>query len=148
MERRRAMIRDGEILMLAEDKIARFGGVEQVMRNLKGKGLDYVILQACRDGAMTPGEIGEFNKLIGRDDPGGVRVLVTMRGKLFNPAEPQHGKITRVSGITTIYESENNLWWISHGHVGYLTTDIGIDQLSTSRGSQQGIAGVLKPRTI
>jgi hypothetical protein len=146
---RRAQIQGDARLSSAEEKLDRFGGLNQVKRNLHGANPERVVLQACRDGIMVGAEVLRFARAIGFD-LGPSTAHYALEG-LRNPDEPEHGSIKMIPGITLIYEVplfHSSRSWIIGQRPGYLTTDEGVRRL-TSEPQIKGIRrwfGILRPQ--
>jgi hypothetical protein len=148
LEHKRAQVKDGKRLLSAEEKIELFGGAEQLRRRLYVNGdpfVSTVVLQACRQGAMTALEIIDFTRLaIGMDlDP--LTLHYSLQGLETNG---EKSRIQVISGITQISRRWGRRFHIGERN-GWLTTDYGTRALNlylTQPEKRFSLGGIFQPR--
>lgn len=152
-EHRAAQVRDGARLASAEEKIELFGGLERVKENLadpiRRRRRSSIILQACRQGYMTGGEILHFGRLVGVDmhiAPMYMDIANLMRAE----DEEEGSKLRGIEGVTYIVRvaAKPDTFRVTEGRKAFETTETGMRQLAKDvrRVESRGWLGVFQPK--
>lgn len=120
----------------AEEKIKRFGGIEQLKatRDVIGRwsldGMEYPILMACTATPMVTYEIKIFNDLVDGLGYGGLYKAIARLTRI--------GQLNEVSGLTYITTDSDNLQ-VDINQRGYVTTQEGLQRRVTATGRTQSV---------
>lgn len=139
-------IKDGKRLPGAQEKVALFGGVDQLRKRFAGDTrVVPLVLQACRQGAMVSLEIIRFWDLIkGEHDPR-LSASTLHHAVTYANDHSDETQIDEVKGITYIHAPRSGKFRVIE-RTGFLTTEAGTRSLllDFSRGESAGIFSVLK----